>query len=771
MNIIGKYSFLVFLLISVFGFSQTKSAKKYKRFTDYEVAPIYGLNTAYNEFSPVLYKQEFVFVSDREYDLKTLGEGNWEKTIHVNVFKADFKNIFSDSVVLEKVKLFDNLLVKDDHVGPIVFNKEGTEAIVTIVTHKESKAFSKSTATPQLYIAKQVEGKWKSLELLPFNDSKQSFAQPAWSVDGTKLYFALNKNPGVKESDIYVVERIGDQWGSPKKVESINSKANEMFPYLIDDKIYFSSDREGSIGGLDLYVSEFKDGEWSEPENLGETINTSEDEFAMVFNVNKTSGYFCSNRIYGKGKDDIYSFNKIDKTIIEEPSVEGSLAYRYLKGKSTEGLEVGMYDDNGNLIGKAKVGADGNFIFKNLPSNTNYTLKLLGVEDEMELILFNEKEDVVLLSDDKGNFIYRKLSSSKVGTMSLIDDEDLDLITKEGELSGQFVFKKLKSSGADGMDVFLVDEEGNIVMRTKTDKYGNFIFKNIPSNNNYTLKVSDDEDFDLLVFNKKNQLLARLKKDKDGKFIFRKLSSDSKNTLESEEDALLFLEKRVALTGQFVYQKIKSNVGNLEVEVHDKKELLKEVKSTKEGDFMAVGLTVSDQYKFRITDESMLKEEPILNITNRYHQTVAVLNRDDIGFYIFNKSEDFNLGDSVVNIEVIQIEQTDIQDTVAIYYANNEFTLTKDDEIVLNKRLEQLKKDTDLLIRIESYASSKGSVEYNKELTLKRKAKVLQYFTSNGIHQSRIKAFSYGKVRSQEEQDEEQQRLSRKTELTVFKLK
>ncbi len=765
-------STLLFIVgISLVGFGQTKKAKKYKKFVDFEVEQIYGLNSAFNEFSPVLYKEKFVFVSDREYDFKTLGEGNWKKTKHLNIFKADFENIFNDSVVLEKIGLFDELLLKDDHVGPIVFNKEGTEAIVSIVTHKETKMLSKAIATPQLYIAKKENNKWKTLELLPFNVAKQSFAQPAWSPDGKKLYFAWNKKPGAKESDIYYVVRERGQWGTPKKVDGINGFSSEMFPYLIEDRLYFSSDRDGGFGGLDLYVSEWKEGRWSTPKNLGKTINSEADEFAMVFNVNKTSGYFCSNRAAGKGEDDIYAFNRIVKMVEQDPSVEGKLVFRKLRSRTTEGLEVGMYDDDGNLIGRAKVDKNGNFIFKKIPSDGNYSLRVMDADEEMELILFDQKEDVVLISDKEGNFIYRKLSSSSVGTMALMDDEDLDLLNKNGELSGQFVFKKLKSGNSEGLDVYLVDEDGNIIMKTKTDKYGNFIFKKIPTGANYTLKTEDDEDFDLLIFNKKNQLLARLKKDKDGNFIFRKLSSNNESALEFEEEALLFLEKRVALTGQFVYPKVKKNVGKLGVEVHDKNSLLKEVNSTIEGDFMAVGLKVDDQYKFRIKDESTLKEEPILNITNRFHQTVAVLNRDDVGFYVFDKSEDFNLGDSVMNIEVIQIEQTVIQDTVAIYYANNEYVLTKDDRVILNKRLEQLRKDPELLIRIESYASSRGSVAYNKELTIKRKAKVLQFFTENGVHQSRIKAFSYGKVRTQEEQDEEQQRLSRKTELTVFKLK
>ena len=748
------------------------SKKNYTKQVEFEVLPVFGVNTEYNEFSPVLYQDYFVFTSDREYDYKTLGEGNWKKAIHLNVFKAKFENIFSDSVVLEKITLFDNAIVLDDHVGPITFNKNQDQAIVTIVTHKNAKPFSKSVATPQLYKIEKINGKWKNLELLPFNTPTYSLSHPAWSPDGKYLYFALNKEPQSNKSDIYRVEKKGESWGTVEKVKELNTKGNDMFPYLMDNKIYFASERKEGYGGLDLYVSEMEDGKWSTPKNLGKTINTEADEFAMVFNVNKTSGYFCSNRSYGKGKDDIFKFNRIEKTLVEDKGLGGVLTYRYLKSKPVDGLEIGMYDDDGNLLQTAKVNADGTFIFEKLPTDGKFTLKMMQPGEEVEVML-DGNEKIVLLSDKQGNFIYRKLSAGKVGTLALMDEEDIDLVNGQGELSGQFVFKKLKSGDIEGMDVFLVDEDGNIVMTTKTDEYGNFIFKKVPTGSNYTLKTNSGEDFDILVFNKKEQLLARLAKDKDGNFVFRKLKlqSNSDNLLETNEEDLIFIEKRVALTGQFVYPKVKKNVGVLGVEVHDEQELLKTTETTEEGDFMAVGLAVSDQYKFRITDESKLKEEPKLNITNRYHQTVAVLNRNPVGFYVFDKSEDFNLGDSVVNIEVIQIEQTDIHNTEIIYYENDEYILTEDDKVILDKKIKELKADPELLIRIESYASSKGTVEHNKILTQKRKAKVLQYLTANGIHQSRIKAFSYGKERSQEEQDEEQQRLSRKTELTIFKLK
>ncbi len=754
--------------------AQSNEQKKYTKITEYEVLPVLGVNTSYSEFSPVLLGQEFIFTSDREYDIKTLGEGNWKKTNHFNLFKATFKDIFADTIQLVRIRIFDNNLLMDDHVGPIAFNKSGDEAIITIVSHKEDKPFAKSTAYPQLYKTQKIKGRWKNIEKLPFNQKGVSMGQACWSPDGKKLYFVQNTSPGTGKhgnGNIVYIERNGDSWGKITKVKELNTKENEAFPYLIDDKIYFASNRSGGLGGWDLYVSQWKNGKWSEPQNLGKTINTEADEFAMIFNVNKESGYFCSNRPGGKGQDDIYKFHKIEKTLVENQAISGVLTFMYLDGKSTEGLEVGVFDDQGNLITKATADANGKFVFKKLPQDKKYIFKMLNTDEEVEMNL-NDGE-LILISNNKGEFVFRKLSSKSVGTLALIDEEDYDLITGEGELGGQFVFKKLKHKNPEGLEVYLIDEDGNIIQKTTTDKYGNFIFKKIPRGANYLIKSPEGEEFDILIFNKKEELIATLTKGKDGKFVYRKLKSQTGNyNLDVEEEDLVFIEKRIAITGQFVYQKLKTEqVGVLGVEVHDENQLMQKTTSTPEGDFMALNLKPRDLYKFRIEDESKLKEEPQLNITNRHHQTVAVINREDDGFYIYSKTKGLTVGDSVINVEVIQIEQTDIQDTQIIYYENNEYTLTPDDKEILDQRIKELKENPKLLIRVESYASTKGSEEYNRKLTQKRKSEVIKYLTQKGVHQSRIKALAYGEERTQEEQDEEQQRLSRKTELTLFTLK
>ncbi len=60
----------------------------------------------------------------------------------------------------------------------------------------------------------------------------------------------------------------------------LNSAQNEIKPSITVDgsRLYFASDREGGFGNLDIYVSDYEDGEWLAPVSIGERINTKEHE-------------------------------------------------------------------------------------------------------------------------------------------------------------------------------------------------------------------------------------------------------------------------------------------------------------------------------------------------------------------------------------------------------------------------------------------------------------------------------------------------------------
>jgi outer membrane protein OmpA-like peptidoglycan-associated protein len=98
------------------------------------------------------------------------------------------------------------------------------------------------------------------------------------------------------------------RFGRPINLGStINTRGNELFPYVSEDgKLYFSSDGHPSLGGLDMFVAS-RSGDDILIEHLGIPINSVGDDFGL-FLSDVSQGYFSSNRVGGKGDDDIYYF-------------------------------------------------------------------------------------------------------------------------------------------------------------------------------------------------------------------------------------------------------------------------------------------------------------------------------------------------------------------------------------------------------------------------------------------------------------------------------
>jgi len=717
----------------------------------FEVKPIFGLNTEYAEFSPFLYKQELVFASDRDYNLNIIGEENWNRVKHINIFKADFENNTNDSMVFNKINVFDNNFVDDDHVGPICFDKDSKTAFFAKINHRKQKVFGVDKFRPQLFTAENENGKWKNFSKMPFVRVNYSYSHPYLSPDGTKLYFSSDAIGTKGFTDIFVSELKDGIWQEPIPVEGINSEAKEMFPTIVGNTIYFASDRSGGQGGLDLYKSEFENGEWSAPENLGNTINSTYDDFSIIFNPNGLSGYFSSNRDEGKGGDDIYYFNLIEKVIVETQDITGQFEYRYLKGKNPDGLEVMLVDEDGNMVMKTTTDEDGKFEFKHLPYGKKYAIKTIDESGDVVLTLFGEDSDTYLLSNENGDFIYRKLKYDNVGTLSLIDEEDVDMATKTGQLNGKFVYENLDGY-PDGMDVFLVDEDGNIVMQTKTDPYGNFSFKELPMDKNYIVKVSEDDEMGLIIFNKDDNVVAELAKDASGEFIYRKLNpyyNDNLDKLTEDESDLKFSERKMSITGQFDYSKLDGNPNKLPFEIYDKDgNLVLKGEADENGYFNYNSLPMMDEMMFKIGEDAPdLGDKVKLKIMSRTRDIVVALTKDENGYYIYRKmnfENDVLVNENEDDNSNLELNNKINFDSMLIYYTKNSTKLSSSDMKGLNYLAAAMKEDKNVKVNINTYASSPGSSELNQNLTERRLKRIKNYLVSKGISKDRIKGTAYG---------------------------
>ncbi len=150
-----------------------------------------------------------------------------------------------------------------------------------------------------------------------FNSEDYACAHPSINADGTKLYFSSNMPGGYGGMDLYVCEWVGDStWSMPKNLgDKINTIEEEVFPFISKDNIlYFASNARKTMGGLDIFYYDFTNYK-AQVESFPYPINSSDDDFAFITHPNKYSGYFSSDRGNKGIDDDIYSFNILSKKI------------------------------------------------------------------------------------------------------------------------------------------------------------------------------------------------------------------------------------------------------------------------------------------------------------------------------------------------------------------------------------------------------------------------------------------------------------------------
>lgn len=167
--------------------------------------------------------------------------------------------------------------------------------------------------TCQLYISLKKGTAWGDPVKMNFCVDSFNFGHPAISFDEKVLVFSSDMPGGQGGLDLWysVYDAKTKTWSKPVNMgKEINTSGDEEFPYLHDDGIlYFSSNGHLGMGGLDIFKAAKKGNTlWGSPENMKYPINSSGDDFGIIFEGKLEKGYLTSNRTGGKGGDDIYSF-------------------------------------------------------------------------------------------------------------------------------------------------------------------------------------------------------------------------------------------------------------------------------------------------------------------------------------------------------------------------------------------------------------------------------------------------------------------------------
>lgn len=159
----------------------------------------------------------------------------------------------------------------------------------------------------QLYSADQKGGEWRGSERVPGQFDQANCLHPALSADGEWLYFSSDAPESRGGLDLYrMAVRADGTFGRPENLgAAVNTERHDAFPVAgRDGKLYFASQGHLGLGGFDLFETyQLSDGTWATPANLGEPINSQDDETGWL-PVRGGQAYLVSNR--DGGDDDIY---------------------------------------------------------------------------------------------------------------------------------------------------------------------------------------------------------------------------------------------------------------------------------------------------------------------------------------------------------------------------------------------------------------------------------------------------------------------------------
>jgi outer membrane protein OmpA-like peptidoglycan-associated protein len=213
------------------------------------------------------------------------------------------------------------------HVGPATFSRHFDTAYFTVTNPGGDNALDydiekidglvRTIGTRKLelyYSIRDTAGKWSTAHPFKYNNAKEySLGLAALDPSGKILYYVSDREGTLGKTDIwYSVKQTDGSWGDPQNCGStINTTDEESFPtFGPDGKLYFASKGHPGMGGYDIFSTTGTRFYWTKPVNLKPPFNSSYDDFYYTLTSPK-SGYLSSNRMGGKGNDDIYSFDNL----------------------------------------------------------------------------------------------------------------------------------------------------------------------------------------------------------------------------------------------------------------------------------------------------------------------------------------------------------------------------------------------------------------------------------------------------------------------------
>jgi Tol biopolymer transport system component len=197
------------------------------------------------------------------------------------------------------------------HENGIVFSSDGSEMFY-------STSDSKFTFKTFIHL-KKVNNTWSTPEMAPFSGNYYDHSA-FFSPDGKRLYFSSTRpvssgSDQKNDLDVWFVEKEENFWGEPVHLKGpLNTdKSEQITSIAANGAIYLRTNYEDGKWGI--YISRLENGRYSAAEKLSQTINAGYNEGNPCVSPDERFILFKSGRPGGYGNTDLYvSFRQKDNS-------------------------------------------------------------------------------------------------------------------------------------------------------------------------------------------------------------------------------------------------------------------------------------------------------------------------------------------------------------------------------------------------------------------------------------------------------------------------
>lgn len=346
-----------------------------------EIQPLKAVNSEFNDYAPVITAdgEQLFFTSRRPYTDKEQSKNKEGKeNIYSSVYDSDTKK-WRKPVPLDEI-----INTPGRHNSILGISNDGQRLLKYQDDQYGNGDILESFLKGEIWSDPQ--------SISPIINSSFHESSATISPDGKTIYYVSERKGGHGGRDIWMSTKNSQgQWSDPVNLgDQVNTSQDEEAVFIHPDgrTLYFSSKGHNSMGGYDIFKTVFQNGTWSKPQNLGAPINTTGDDLFFVLSANGKIGYFASNRgdrVKNIYQVEFYPLEKKDKTVSTTPNLtvlKGTITDKET-GKPLEAIIEVTDNEKNEVIARYNSNSSTGKYLLSLPSGTNY-----GVNIQAEGYLF-----------------------------------------------------------------------------------------------------------------------------------------------------------------------------------------------------------------------------------------------------------------------------------------------------------------------------------------------------------------------------------------------